>query len=236
MRPQPTAGPRIAHGMTTTEACLIKFRRRLRMDDRVHPQAARGDHRRAFHIQTPTPLCHHATRSRFFPSPIPRFRHRLDCRRQLVDRPNPCRRPAAASSQDRPQDQARPDRLRRPRRLARRLFKQHGGFDIHATADYFQDQADKAGRCARRGQIPAVFRLVGLQEAARQRRGGGDRGQHPAVPRRARPAAIEAGCHVYAAKPVAIDVPGALKCRPPANSPPQRNSSIWSTIRCPPTR
>ena len=25
------------------------------------------------------------------------------------------------------------------------LFRQHGGFEIHATADYFQEQADRAG-------------------------------------------------------------------------------------------
>lgn len=91
------------------------------------------------------------------------------------------------------------------------LFRQHGGFEIHATADYFQEQADRAGDelgvdKARRFSGLSAFRKLldsGVEAVTvvNLPRFHSEHGQ----------AAIDAGVHVYAAKPVAVDVPGALR-------------------------
>jgi len=90
------------------------------------------------------------------------------------------------------------------------LFKHHGGYDIHATADYFQDKADQTGDAL---GVDKSRRFSGLSAYKRLLESGVEAVTVVNVPRfhaqHAR-AAIEAGCHVYAAKPVAIDVPGAL--------------------------
>lgn len=91
------------------------------------------------------------------------------------------------------------------------LFAKHGGYQICAVADYFPERAEKAGE--RFGVDPAR-RFSGLSAHRRLLESGVEAVTvvnvphfHPDHGR----AAIEAGCHVYAAKPVAVDVPGALK-------------------------
>lgn len=91
------------------------------------------------------------------------------------------------------------------------LFKQHGGFEIHAVADYFPEVADKCGtnlgvdQTRRFSTLSGFKRLLesGVEAAALE------------VPPYFLPeyaaAAVEAGIHVYMAKPVAVDVPGALQ-------------------------
>ena len=90
------------------------------------------------------------------------------------------------------------------------LFKQHGGFEIHATADYFQAAADKAGDAL---GVDKARRFSGLGAYEKLIASGCEAVTVVNIPRfhatHAR-AAIDAGLHVYAAKPVAIDVPGAL--------------------------
>lgn len=90
------------------------------------------------------------------------------------------------------------------------LFKKHGGYEIHATADYFQESADKAGDTF---GVDKSRRFSGLSAYQRLLESGVEAVSVVNVPRfhatHAR-AAIEAGCHVYAAKPVAIDAPSAL--------------------------
>jgi predicted dehydrogenase len=91
------------------------------------------------------------------------------------------------------------------------LFQQHGGFTIHATADYFQDQADRAGDAL---GVDKARRFSGLSAYKRLLESGVEAVTVVNIPRfhaEHHAAAIAAGCHVYAAKPVAIDVPGALK-------------------------
>ena len=94
-------------------------------------------------------------------------------------------------------------------RSSTELFAAHGGYEIVAGADYFQDKLDGFGK---KFGVPAerLSRTCRLQEVDRERgRCGGDR--EPAVfPPRAGAAAVEAGKHVYLAKPVAVDVPGCL--------------------------
>jgi myo-inositol 2-dehydrogenase/D-chiro-inositol 1-dehydrogenase len=90
------------------------------------------------------------------------------------------------------------------------LFKQHGGYEIHATADYFQDSADKAGDAL---GVDKSRRFSGLSAYKRLIESGVEAVTVVNIPRfhaEHAKAAIEAGCHVYAAKPVAIDVPRAL--------------------------
>ena len=88
------------------------------------------------------------------------------------------------------------------------LFKQHGGYNIVAAADYFQDRVDGVGN---RFGIKPEHRYTGLSG---YRKLLGQKLDAVAVesppyfhPEHAA-AAVEAGRHVYVAKPIAVDVPG----------------------------
>ena len=90
------------------------------------------------------------------------------------------------------------------------LFKKHGGFEIHATADYDEAQANAAGDAL---GVDKARRFSGLSAYQKLIASGCEAVTVVNIPRfhsTHGPAAIEAGLHVYAAKPVAIDVPGAL--------------------------
>jgi predicted dehydrogenase len=92
-----------------------------------------------------------------------------------------------------------------------KLFKEHGGYELRAVADYFVDNADKAGDEL---GVDRALRFSGLHAYKRLLASGVEAVAVVNVPRfhpEHGHAAIESGCHVYAAKPVAIDVPGALK-------------------------
>ncbi len=90
------------------------------------------------------------------------------------------------------------------------LFRRHGGYEIHAVADYFDQSSQRVGQGL--GVDPAR-RFSGLDGYKRLLESGVEAVAVVNVPRfhaeHAR-AAIGAGCHVYAAKPVAVDVPRAL--------------------------
>jgi predicted dehydrogenase len=93
------------------------------------------------------------------------------------------------------------------------LFKKHGGFEIHATADYDEAQANAAGDAL---GVDKARRFSGLSAYQKLIASGCEAVTVVNIPRfhaTHGPAAIEAGLHVYAAKPVAIDVPGALAVR-----------------------
>ena len=88
------------------------------------------------------------------------------------------------------------------------LFQKHGGYEIAAVADYFQDKIDKCGdKC----KVPPSRRYAGLSGYKKLLE---DKLDAVAIitPPYFRPeqaaAAVEADCHVFAAKPVAVDVPG----------------------------
>ena len=90
------------------------------------------------------------------------------------------------------------------------LFLQHGGYELHAVADYFPQVAEEAGN------------KFGV---AKSRRFSGLSGYKKLIdsnveailiedvpyfyPEQAK-AAVDAGLHVYVAKPIAVDVPGCL--------------------------
>ena len=90
------------------------------------------------------------------------------------------------------------------------LFKKHGGYEVHALADYFQDAVDACGDAL---GVDKARRFSGLSGYKRLLDAGIEALAIEDVcyfyPEQAK-AAVEAGCHVYMAKPVAIDVPGCM--------------------------
>ena len=91
------------------------------------------------------------------------------------------------------------------------LFKQHPGYEIVATVDYFEQTANAAGD---KLGVPAAKRFSGLSGYKRALDSGVDalvlEGIPYFYPEQAA-AAIDAGCHVYMAKPFAVDVPAVFK-------------------------
>ena len=93
------------------------------------------------------------------------------------------------------------------------LFQQHGGYEIHAVADYFQTVADAKGEALGVDQARRFSGLSGYTKVIAS-------GVEAIViidvpyffPEQSR-AVVDAGLHIYMAKPVAVDVPGALAVR-----------------------
>jgi predicted dehydrogenase len=91
------------------------------------------------------------------------------------------------------------------------LFVQHGGYELVGAADYFQDRVDEFGE---KFGVPPSHRHTNLSGYTRLL----DRGVDAVViesppwfhPEQAA-TAVEAGAHVFLAKPIAVDVPGALR-------------------------
>ncbi len=90
------------------------------------------------------------------------------------------------------------------------LMLQHGGYEIHALADYFPQVAEEAGN---KFNVVKARRFSGLSGYQKLIASGVEAVLIVDVPyfypEQAR-AAVEAGLHVYMAKPVAVDVPGCL--------------------------
>jgi len=92
-----------------------------------------------------------------------------------------------------------------------RLFQRHGGYEIVAVADYFPNAANRCGKALGVDKTRCFSGLSGYRKLI-------DSGVEAVVlktppcffPEHAR-AAVAAGCHVYMAKPVAVDVPGCLQ-------------------------
>lgn len=88
------------------------------------------------------------------------------------------------------------------------LFKKHGGYDIVAGADYFQDRVDNFGA---KLNVPSARRYTGLSSYRRLLEGKLDAVAIESPPYfhpEQAAAAVDAGVHVYLAKPIAVDVPG----------------------------
>lgn len=90
------------------------------------------------------------------------------------------------------------------------LFRRHGGYEMHAVADYFQEVADACGDAL---GVDKSRRFSGLSGYRKLIAGGIEaialESPPYFFPEHAR-AAVEAGLHVYMAKPVAVDAPGCL--------------------------
>ena len=90
------------------------------------------------------------------------------------------------------------------------LFQKHGGYNIVAVADYFQDRAEEAGE---KFQVPAGQRYTGLsghRKLLEQKLDAVVIESPPYFHPIHAAAGVEAGKHVYLAKPIAVDVPGCL--------------------------
>ncbi len=113
------------------------------------------------------------------------------------------------------------------------LFKRHGGYEMHAVADYFPEVAEQCGdalgvdKARRFSTLSGYKRLLesGVEAVALE------------VPPYFFPeqasAAVEAGMHVYMAKPVAPDVPGSLRILEAGKKAAQRQRCFWVDYQMP---
>jgi predicted dehydrogenase len=88
------------------------------------------------------------------------------------------------------------------------LFQKHGGYEITAAADYFPDRVNAFGD---KLNVPAARRFTGLKAFQRLLEAKVDAVAIESPPyfhHEQAAAAVEAGTHVYLAKPMAVDVPG----------------------------
>jgi predicted dehydrogenase len=90
------------------------------------------------------------------------------------------------------------------------LFREHGGYEIHAVADYFSHVAEGQGDAL---GVDKARRFSGLSGYKKVLESGVEALAILDIPyfypEQAK-AAVNANCHVYLAKPVATDVPGCL--------------------------
>ena len=90
-----------------------------------------------------------------------------------------------------------------------KLFKEHGGYNVVAASDYFQDRADNAGNEL---GVPQANRFPGLKGYLKllEKVDAVAIESPPYFHPEQAAAAVEAGKHTYVAKPIAVDVPGCL--------------------------
>jgi predicted dehydrogenase len=90
------------------------------------------------------------------------------------------------------------------------LFQKHGGYELHAVADYFPNVVATQGKAL---GVDAARQFSGLSGYKKVIESGAEAVVIIDVPyfypEQAK-AAVDAGLHVYMAKPVAVDVPGTL--------------------------
>jgi len=90
------------------------------------------------------------------------------------------------------------------------LFRKHGGYNVVALADYFPEQVAAAGE---QFQVPAERRFTGLsayRKLLEQKLDAVVIESPPYFHPEHAEAGVNAGKHVYLAKPIAVDVPGCL--------------------------
>jgi len=96
-------------------------------------------------------------------------------------------------------------------RMIARMLQQHGGYQITAVADYFAQMAEAV---AEQFKVPKPRRFSGLNGYKKLIASDVD-AVFLETPPYCFPdhveAAVQAGCHVYIAKPLACDVPGCLR-------------------------
>ena len=114
-----------------------------------------------------------------------------------------------------------------------RLFKSHGGFEFTAVADYFSERAQRTGAQL---EVSEERRFSGLDSFKRLLDFDVE-----AVVLQTPPyffpgvaeAAVDAGVHIYMAKPVAIDVPGTLQIQSLAEKATQKGLVFYADYQLP---
>ena len=116
------------------------------------------------------------------------------------------------------------------------FMKKHGGYEIHAVADYFPEVADKLGKDLGADKSRRFSGLSGYKKVI-------DNGVEalavldvPYFYPEQVSAAVAAGCHVYMAKPIAVDAPAALAIGAAAQAATAKQRSCWSITNCRSTR
>ena len=103
------------------------------------------------------------------------------------------------------------------------LFQKHGGYQISAAADYFPDRVNKFGETY---NVPASRRFTGLKGYQRLLDAKVDAivVESPPYYHHIHAAAgVDAGVHVYLAKPMAVDVPGCRSIEASAKKAQEKN-------------
>ena len=118
-------------------------------------------------------------------------------------------------------------------RMITSMVRDHGGFEITAVADYFPELAQEVGK---QFGVPADHCFSGLS-GYRGVIGSGVEAVFLETPPyffpEHAPAAVEAGLHVYMAKPVAVDVPGCLMIDSAAKRATQKNQCFFVDYQMP---
>lgn len=87
------------------------------------------------------------------------------------------------------------------------LFKQHGGYNVMGGADYFQDRVENLGSKLGVQKARLYTGLSGYRRLLEHVDAVAIESPPYFHPEQAA-AAVDAGCHVYVAKPIAVDAPG----------------------------
>lgn len=114
-----------------------------------------------------------------------------------------------------------------------KLFQQHGGYELHAVADYFQQVADRCGDALR---VDKKRRFSGLSGYTKVIESGVEAVAlivPPCFLPEHSSAAAEAGLHVYMAKPVAVDVPGCLRVEAAGKQATQKQKAFFVDYQIP---
>jgi predicted dehydrogenase len=90
------------------------------------------------------------------------------------------------------------------------LFSKHGGYEFVALADYFPDRVDKAGEGLKVSEKKRFTGLSAYQRLLDTKPDAVVVESPPFFHPQHALAAVHAGCHVFCAKPIAVDVPGCL--------------------------
>lgn len=90
------------------------------------------------------------------------------------------------------------------------LFQKHGGYNVVAAFDYFQDRTDELGRKLPIAADKRYHGLYGYRKLLEQKVDAVVIKSPPYFHPEQAAEAVAAGKHVYCAKPVAVDVPGCV--------------------------
>lgn len=88
------------------------------------------------------------------------------------------------------------------------LFKKNGNYNVVAVADYFQDRVDSVGGKLNVAEAKRFTGLSGYKRLLEQKLDAVAIESPPYFHPEQAAAAVDAGKHVYTAKPLAVDVPG----------------------------